>query len=72
MRILSTIARVVSLLVLLALIVGFGACGAMGLVFGSSGRDLGIIGLGLLGIAIAVGLGFVVRIVIRSFRRPQG
>ena len=60
--------RAIGILICLALMVGFGACGIMGIVAGISENGIGGIGigLGLVGVAVSVGCFFAVRNILKA------
>jgi hypothetical protein len=60
----SRVVRIVLLILLLPLVAGFGLCGAFGVVVGIN--DVSVFLLGLLGLAITVGLVLVCRRLMRK------
>ena len=66
--------RMMGIILGLFLMVGFGVCGVFGIGLGVSAgiADYGAmpIGFGLLGIALCVGLGFAIRPLWKSARKP--
>lgn len=68
----KTFFKVVGIMICLALMVGFGLCGLMGVVMGASGGgDAAIIGLGLLGILIAGVCAVFIRAMLKTAGKDQ-
>jgi len=65
--------RVLGIVICLALMVGFGVCGLMGVVAGISGSGIGAVGivLGLVGLAISAGCFLIVRSVLKGGANKQ-
>lgn len=67
-----TMLKVVALVIALTAMVGFGACGLFGVVLGGwFSFDTGLLGLGLLGIVIALICFAIFRAIVRSLRPKQ-
>ena len=69
MSLLNTVGRIVIVLILLFPMVGFGLCGAFGLIGGISKFDSSFILMGVICVGISLFIGFFIVVIIRGDKK---